>query len=105
MRLNKNYPLYQEDIDNVLSISGIDSLRGKSFLITGATGLIGVHLIDALMRLGGVSVFAVGRDKQKAVNRLGEYYDHPLFHRLYYPSGQQYSPSGVFEISDRDYPD
>ena len=80
MRLNKNYPLYQEDIDNVLSISGIDSLRGKSFLITGATGLIGVHLIDALMRLGGVSVFAVGRDKQKAAGRLGEYYDHPLFH-------------------------
>ena len=80
MRLNKNHPLYQEDIDNVLSISGIDSLRGKSFLITGATGLIGVHLIDALMRLGGVSVFAVGRDKQKAAGRLGEYFYHPLFH-------------------------
>ena len=80
MRLNKNHPLYQEDIDNVLSISGIDSLRGKSILITGATGLIGVHLIDALMRLGGVSVFAVGRDRQKATGRLGEYFDHPLFH-------------------------
>ena len=80
MRLNKNHPLYQEDIDNVLSISGIDSLRGKSFLITGATGLIGVHLIDALMRLGGVSVFAVGRDKQKAAGRLGEYFGHSMFH-------------------------
>ena len=80
MRLNKNHPLYQENIDNILSISGIDSLRGKSILVTGATGLIGVHLIDALMRLGGVSVFAVGRDRQKAADRLGEYFDHPLFH-------------------------
>ena len=80
MRLNKNNPLYKEDLNNVLSISGIDSLRGKSILITGATGLIGVHLIDALMQLGGVRVFAVGRDKQKAAGRLGEYFDHPSFH-------------------------
>ncbi len=80
MRLNKNHHLYQEDINNILSISGIDSLRGKSILITGATGLIGVQLIDSLMRLGGISVFAVGRDKEKAAGRLGEYFDHPLFH-------------------------
>lgn len=80
MRLNKNHTLYKEDINNILSISGIDSLKGKSFLITGATGLIGVHLIDALMQLGGTSVFAVGRNKHNASYRLGEYYDHPLFH-------------------------
>ena len=80
MRLNKNHPLYKADIKTVLSISGIDFLQGKSFLITGATGLIGVHLIDALMQLGGVSVYAVGRNRQKAIDRLGEYFDNPLFH-------------------------
>lgn len=73
MRLNKQHPLYQEDLQSVLSVPGIDFLKGKSVLVTGATGLIGVHLIDALMLLGGVKVYAVGRNKEKASTRLGEY--------------------------------
>ena len=46
--LNKLHPLYQEDLANVLSIPGIEGLKGKQFLITGASGLIGVCLLDAL---------------------------------------------------------
>lgn len=80
MILNKKHPLYIEDINNVLKVVGIENLKGKSILVTGATGLLGVHLIDALMALDGVSVFAVGRDKKKTEKRLGEYYDNPLFH-------------------------
>lgn len=79
MRLNKLHPLYQEDLKNVLSVSGIERLKGKSILITGATGLIGVHMIDALMKLGSIKVYAVGRDKERARARLGEYYDNPNF--------------------------
>ena len=79
MKLDKKHPLYQEDLENVLSIKGLDSLRGKSVLVTGATGLIGVHLIDALMLLGGVKVYAIGRDKGKAITRLGEYFSNPDF--------------------------
>lgn len=78
--MNKLHPLYQEDIFNVLSTKGINQLKGKSVLITGATGLIGVHLIDVLMALGGVQVFAVGRNMAKAISRLGEYFTNPLFH-------------------------
>lgn len=77
--MNKKHPLYQEDLQRVLSTKGIETLRSKTILITGATGLIGVHLIDALMMLGGVHVIAVGRSKEKAASRLGEYYDSPLF--------------------------
>ena len=77
--MNKNHPLYQEDIKNILAVNGIDSLRGKSILITGATGLIGVLLIDVLMALGNVKVYAVGRSKEKAKTRLGSYYNNPLF--------------------------
>lgn len=77
--MNKQNKLYIEDISNVHSVAGIESLKGKSFLITGATGLIGMHLIDALMALGGIKVYAVGRDKVRASERLGEYYDSPLF--------------------------
>lgn len=79
MHLNKLHPLYQEDLSNILSVKGIETLKGKSILITGATGLIGVHMIDALMKLGDVKVYAVGRSKERAAERLGEYYDNPDF--------------------------
>ena len=82
MQLKKNHPLYQEDIKNILSIKNIEQLKGKSFLITGATGLVGVMLIDALMALGDVKVIAIGRNKAKAQDRLGEYFDNPNFEFL-----------------------
>ena len=82
--MNKQHQLYQEDLNKVLSIPGIDVLKGKSILITGASGLIGVCLIDALMlynRQGAdVNIYAVGRSKEKTVSRLGEYYDDKHFH-------------------------
>ena len=85
MRLYKRHPLYLEDLDYVLSTRGIGQLRGKSFLITGATGMIGTCLIDALMRYNEVSdahitVFAVGRNESKALARLGDYAMNPCFH-------------------------
>lgn len=79
MQLNKKHPLYQEDLKYILSTKGIETLRGKSILITGATGLLGVNLIDVLMLMGDVKVYAVGRSKEKAASRLGEYYDNPNF--------------------------
>lgn len=79
MTLNKQHPLYQEDLSNVLSVTGIEKLKGKSILITGATGLVGVHMIDALMKFGDVKVYAVGRNKEKAKERLDEYFDNPNF--------------------------
>ena len=80
--MNKKHPLYQEDIHNIISTEGTDALRGKSFLITGATGMVGVMLIDALMALGNVKVIAVGRSKQKAAERLGEYFEKGNFEFL-----------------------
>lgn len=77
--MNKKHYLYKEDIQYILSVKELTLLKGKSVLITGATGLLGVHLIDALMALGGVKVYAVGRNKSKAADKLGEYYDNPLF--------------------------
>ena len=79
LRLNKQHPLYIEDLNHILSIKGIGIFAGKSFLITGATGLIGVHLIDALMKISGVRIYAVGRSKERALFRLGEYFNNPDF--------------------------
>ncbi len=79
MKLNKKHPLYQEDIRNILSLIDSDRLKGKSFLITGATGMVGVMLIDVLMSIDGVMVYAVGRNKAKAQTRLGDHFGNPMF--------------------------
>lgn len=84
MGFDKKNPLYQEDLNYVLSTEGIELLRNKSILITGATGLIGVCLIDALMLYNeqgaDIVIYAVGRSREKAKSRLGEYYGSHLFH-------------------------
>ena len=96
MAFDKKHPLYREDLDNILLLKDIVRLRDKSFLITGATGLIGVCLIDALMLYNeqgaNITIYAVGRSREKAMSRLGEYDDSPYFHfieqdvRLPFPS-------------------
>lgn len=72
--MNKQHTLYRKDISNIISIQGIERLAGKTILITGATGMVGTMLIDALMYLDFVKVIAVGRDIHKAKERLGEYF-------------------------------
>ncbi len=75
----KKHPFYREDLRRILSVSSVELLKGKSFIITGATGMVGTMLIDALMLLGDVKVYAVGRNKEKAKERMGEYFDSPNF--------------------------
>ena len=82
--INKQHPLYQEDLKRILEIPDIELLKGKSFLITGATGLIGVCMIDALMHYNhqgaAIKIYAVGRSWEKAKTRLGEYENDKHFH-------------------------
>lgn len=84
IEMNKYHQLYQEDLNYILGIPGIEDLKGKIFLITGASGLIGVCLIDALMRFNeqgaNISIYAIGRSKEKAAKRLGDYYNNENFH-------------------------
>jgi nucleoside-diphosphate-sugar epimerase len=80
-----DHPLYQEDLSKILQLKGIERLKGKVFLITGASGLIGTCLIDSLMKYnleneGGISIYAVGRSRNKAALRFGRYFDSPYFH-------------------------
>ena len=77
--MNKQHPLYQEDLSRILSIDGMESLSGKTFLITGATGMVGTMLIDVLMAKGDVNVIAVGRSREKASARLGMHFDNKHF--------------------------
>jgi nucleoside-diphosphate-sugar epimerase len=77
--------LYKEDIA-AIAASNInwETLRDKHILITGATGLIGTFLIDLLMYRNkkhgdNITIYAVGRNKEKARKRFGEYSDSELF--------------------------
>lgn len=83
MDLNKKHPLYLEDLEIATSVANVNKIFNKSFLITGATGLVGTFLIDALMFLNkkgaNISVYVVGRNKDKASQRMGEYYNNPNF--------------------------
>lgn len=52
---------------------------GKTVLITGATGLIGSHIVDTLMQLGDVNVIALSRSRGKLEKGFAEYIGKPTF--------------------------
>ena len=59
-------------------------LKNKSFLISGSTGMVGKCLIDIIMYKNKVDdlnchIIALGRNKEKAKNRLGEYFEDSNF--------------------------
>jgi nucleoside-diphosphate-sugar epimerase len=73
--------LYLQDIRNV---AGLDlpwqQLRGKSMVISGATGMIGSFLIDVLMEKGlGMTIFALGRNTEKAKARFARWWEDDHF--------------------------
>lgn len=80
--LNDN-TLYRDDLQGILQKDYLDLLKGKRILITGATGLIGKCLVDALMygnSMGAdVHVYATGRSLQKSTERLGMYFEDERF--------------------------
>lgn len=78
-------PLYQEDLAYV---AGLDlpwnKLADNSVLISGATGLIGSFLVDALTYKNqhdqlNCKIFALGRHEDKAKARFGYCYNSPYF--------------------------
>lgn len=81
--------LYMEDIDFV---AGMDltweKLRGGNILLSGATGLIGSFLIDVIMEKNiredmNCTIYAMGRDKEKARIRFGKFENDP--HLIFFP--------------------
>lgn len=74
--------LYREDVAAAAAIDfPWERLRDKSFLITGASGMIGSFLIDVLMSKPELNckVYAVGRNAQRAHERFGCYEQSGLF--------------------------
>lgn len=81
-----NHPLYQEDLQLISSFGSIpwDDLKGSSILLSGATGMIGRLLVDAVLYKNercnlNCSVIALGRNESKAKSRFGHCWDSPFF--------------------------
>lgn len=70
-----NNKLYREELESLFSTLSIDELKGKSLLITGATGLIGSYLVDLLVLFNKtnqnkINIYAMGRNKEKLEKRF-----------------------------------
>lgn len=79
------HPLYKQDIEYVAGLSlPWEKLSNTSFLISGASGLIGKFLIDVLMYKNNTvdlkcHIIAIGRNTEKAKSRFAVYWENPLF--------------------------
>lgn len=73
--------LYMDDVRFVASIDvPWEKLKNKSFMLSGATGLIGSFLIDVIMEKNAsdklnCTVYALGRNEEKARTRFRKYVD------------------------------
>lgn len=76
-------PLYTEDIVRIAASDCMAKMAGKRILVTGAAGLIGTVLVDALMeanrRGAGIHVVAVDRELVRSDIRFQRHFDSPLF--------------------------
>ncbi|WP_420812571.1 NAD-dependent epimerase/dehydratase family protein [Lacticaseibacillus porcinae] len=84
MMLTQN-AFYQTDLENVLnSHQKWNAIDGHSFLVIGASGMVGSFLIDVLMKRNtsenaNIHIYAMGRSREHLVERFGEYMDSSLF--------------------------
>lgn len=79
-------PLYLEDLSYIGSCRSISwtTLSGKAVLLSGATGMIGSCLIDAIQGKNskenfGCKTIVLGRNAKKAQNRFETYWGSPFF--------------------------
>lgn len=80
--------LYQNDLymEDVRYVSGLmlpwHKLQNKSIMISGATGMIGSFLVDVILEKNtedniNCTVYALGRNEEKAKTRFSRYADNP----------------------------
>lgn len=80
---------YMEDINYVASLElPWEKLKNKSIMLSGATGLIGSFLIDVILEKNikdnlNCTVYALGRNKEKAMARFSQHQNNP--HLVFIP--------------------
>lgn len=72
--------LYERELHDWSQQSRLwQELEGKTVLISGATGMIGKCLTDLLMAQKEIRIIALGRNEDRARERLGNYFDNSRF--------------------------
>ena len=77
--------LYMEDVHRTAGLSlPWEKLSNKSILLSGATGMIGSFLIDVILEKNiadglNCTVYALGRNREKAEKRFGKFVRDPHF--------------------------
>ena len=76
--------IYSQQLREYMGVQAIGDFRGKSFLITGATGLLGSALVDLLLAANdalmlGVQVYAMGRSEGHGKERFAAYWGRADF--------------------------
>jgi nucleoside-diphosphate-sugar epimerase len=73
--------LYLQDVRAVAALElPWEQLRGRSMLISGATGMIGSFLIDVLMEKKlDLTIYALGRNEEKAKARFARWWEDAHF--------------------------
>lgn len=80
---------YMEDINFVASLElPWEKLKNKSIMLSGATGLIGSFLVDVILEKNindnlNCTVYALGRNKEKAMARFSKHQKNP--HLVFIP--------------------
>lgn len=78
-------PIYRRELASTLDPQlDISCLKGRSLMISGATGMIGSYLVDLIGYLNetqalGCTVYALGRSAQKAQDRFAAFWGQPWF--------------------------
>lgn len=77
-----------------------DYLTGKNILVTGASGMIGSCLVDALMARPNVDyhVYASGRNQERLKKRFSKYNDSSFFHIVQYDVTEPLDSNVDFQI-------
>jgi nucleoside-diphosphate-sugar epimerase len=83
-----DHTLYREDLSRTANANlNWNLLKDSTFLITGATGMIGSYLVDLIMQENALhdlrcKIIAVGRNQEKAMARFSYCWDSPYFQFL-----------------------
>ncbi len=86
---------YIASIDRILKKNlPYEKMKNKSFLITGATGMIGSYLVDVLMRMNqlmgsNILIYALGRSMEKTKARFASYLDDSHFSFVSYDMSKE----------------
>ena len=96
------HPLYTAEVVRIAALGDAKALAGKTILVTGAAGLIGTVLVEALMeanRQGAdIRVIALDKDRPRSESRFRRHFGSPSFSFLEQDAKAPLPPDCRFDI-------